>query len=162
MRVLSAQGRLHRERIFHRGPLRRSIEAGGSVAVGEDDDESALQGGDVFPQFFVGFGDISRGKGALKLLRFGNRLRFGSRILAGVVIEQGRHGGGIGPHFFDRLRKPFIDGAIHQSVGKPEHGNHGQEREQKTNDDETRAELGSGHAGATLGVELEQIAGEND
>ncbi len=141
MGVLSAQGRLHREDRLHGGPARRSVQTGGHVAACHGQNESALQRRPVLPKFRAGDGEIFAGKGSLKFVRLCDGLRFRGCVLARVIIEQSRHGLGIRAHFFDRLREPLVDGAVHQPIREPEHRNHGQKRQQQADHHQARAEL---------------------
>ena len=113
-------------------------------------------------QFFRGFIEIPAGQSPLEFVRLCNGLCFRGRILARVVIEQRRHGCGIRSHFLDRLREPFVDGAVHQPIREPEHGNYRQKRQQQADHHQARAELGTGHALPPFRVELQQVASEND
>src|SRR5208283_2613366 len=82
-------------------------------------------------QLFIGGFEISGCQGIFELFRL-------------------RNGYGLG--------EPFINRAVHQPVGKPEHGDDGQERQQQIYDDEPCAELRSRYALAALSIELQQVA----
>ena len=71
------------------------------------------------------------GKAALDLRGRRNGERFGARILHGIVRQQRGHGVRVGADFLDRRGEPFVDRAIHQSIGEPVHDHHWQGREQK-------------------------------
>ena len=85
--MLSAQSRLQREAILHVGPERGGVHTGSRITIRQGHNESALQCRDMSPEFFGRFGEISAVKGSSKFVRLGNRLCFGSRILAGIVVE---------------------------------------------------------------------------
>ena len=160
--MFPTQRRLQWETVFHRRPWRRWVHTCRSIAVRQGHRKSALKRWNVLPEFVVGSGGVSARQGSLKLFRLGDGLRFRSRILARVIVEQSRHGRGIGAHFFDWLGKPFIDRAVHQPVREPEHGNHGQERKQQAHHHQAGAEFRSRHALPPFGVELQQVAPEDD
>src|SRR5208283_1726490 len=94
MRVLSVQSRLQREAILHVVPERGGVQAGRRAPIRQGQNESALQRRDVFPKLFGGCREISARKRSLKFVRLRDGLCFRGRILARVIIEQRRHGGG--------------------------------------------------------------------
>ena len=127
MRILSAQGLGERKAALHLRPDGRTVESGGDFTIEQGDDESALKGRDVLLQFVVEAGGIFVREGVLKFFGLGDGLGFRGGVESGVVEEQRGHGGSIGADLFDGLREPLVDGAVHEPVGEPEHGNHGQE-----------------------------------
>src|SRR6266404_4853986 len=100
-------------------------------------------------------------KGMLSFWRKGNGECLSPGILRGISRQQSRHQSGVLPHLLHRGRKPLIDGAIHEPVREPEHHDHGEEREQQAADHQSRTELGSEHAQAPLGEQLDEVATQN-
>src|ERR1019366_38954 len=103
VRMLSAQGLPERKASFHFWPGRGSIQRGCCVAAGQGQKKPALQGREVLVQFVVDGGKTSFREGRLKFLRLGDGLRLRRGVLTGIVVEQSRNRGRVGPHLLDRL-----------------------------------------------------------
>jgi hypothetical protein len=99
---------------------------------------------------------------AFDFRRGGQRRGLGAGVLHGIVGEQCDHGVSVRPDFFDGSRKPFIDGAIHQSIGEPvhHHDRHGGEKQGAGY--HAGSEFGSQHSQTALREKLQQVAHQDE
>ena len=86
----------------------------------------------------------------------GFRLR--ACVLRQIAGEQGSHGCSVFAHFFYRAGKPLVDRPVHQAIGKKEHHDDGQEREQQPSYHQPCTKLRPKNSQPALGKKLQQVA----
>ena len=87
---------------------------------------------------------------------------FSAGILHRVVREKSCHGMRVSTHFLDGGREPLVDGAVHQSVGKPVHDHHGQRRKQERAGDHAGAKLRAQDSQSAFSKKLQQVAHQHE
>ena len=128
---LAGQSGAQRKPGLQQGPRRRSRKAGFQLTIHQGQRETALQGFFMTAEFAHHAGKIAAGKGMLGFRRGRNGRRLGSRVLRSVIGEQTGHRLGVFPDFFHRAGEPFVDGTVHQPIGKKKQEDDRQERKQQ-------------------------------
>ena len=72
------------------------------------------------------------------------------------------HAVGVVAHLGDGLREPAVDGAVHQQVAEGEHEDERNEGDQHRSPEHAGAQAGAEDAAALVGVELEDVADQQD
>src|SRR5207237_9678308 len=113
---------------FPDAPRFSIMEAGLGHIVHHGDGKSALQSGFVLSEYLNHLREVTGGKCILSAWCFRNDPGLGSRILGGIGRKKFGHCLGIFTNLLYRPRKPLVDRAIHQAVGKERKKNNGSER----------------------------------
>ncbi len=143
------------------------VQRGDGEAVAVEDDEAALEGDLMVLEDAIEGGERGGGEG-LGCVDLcvgeldGDGVGFGAGVGVGVVVELEGHGVGVVVHLGDGLGEPAVDGAIHQQVAEGEHEDEGDEGDEDCSPEHAGAEAGAEDAAALVGVELEDVANEQD
>ena len=138
------------------------------MAVAIEDDEAALEGELVVLEDAVdgssvaGDGGCGACASGMSERLDGDGVGFGAGVGGGVAVELERHAVGVVAHLGDGLREPAVDGAVHQQVAEGEHEDEGDEGDEDRSPEHAGAEAGAENAAALVGVELEDVADEED
>ena len=145
----------------------RDVQGGDGLAVAIDDGEAALEGELVALEDAVDCGErvgegwlgcAERKAGELD----GDGVGFGAGVGGGVAEELEGHAVGVVAHLRDGLREPAVDRAVHQQVAEGEHEDERDERDEDGSPEHAGAQAGAEDAAALVGVELEDVAHEQD
>src|SRR5580704_16323540 len=139
------------------------MQKGDGVALAVDDGEAALEGELVAREDTIDSGEIRVRSGEVEAGELdGDGFGLGAGVGGGVAEELEGGAVGVVAHLGDGLREPAVDGAVHQQVAEGEHEAERNERDQDGSPEHAGAKAGAEDATALVGVELEEVADEQN
>ena len=122
-------------------PCCRGIQSSDQVWSGKCQAKTTLQGLLTLAKFVYQQGVTASAIGLLRLGQGGQFLGFRAGIIQCITGKLGSDLTGIGAELLHRRGKPFLNGAVHEPIGKKKQQGHGNKGEQQGAQHHTAAEF---------------------